>query len=55
VLRGFRESGIVDIREGHVSIGSLERLAEVAQPLLDSHERRSADFVGNNPERSSAR
>jgi CRP-like cAMP-binding protein len=53
VLRGFREKGIVDIRDGQVSIGSLERLAEVAYPLLDSHERRSPEFVGNHREASS--
>jgi CRP-like cAMP-binding protein len=52
VLRGFRESGIVDIRDGQVSIGSLERLADIARPLLDSHERRSPEFVGNSRERS---
>jgi CRP/FNR family transcriptional regulator, anaerobic regulatory protein len=52
VLRGFRENGIVDIRDGQVAIGSLERLAEVARPLLDSHERRSPEFVGNARERS---
>jgi CRP-like cAMP-binding protein len=51
VLRGFRESGIVDIREGQVMIGSLERLADVARPLLDSHERSSPEFVGRSHER----
>jgi CRP/FNR family transcriptional regulator, anaerobic regulatory protein len=50
VLRGFRENEIVDIRDGRVSIGSLERLAEVAHPLLDSHERSAPEFVGNKSE-----
>jgi len=52
VLKGFRDSGIVDIRDGQVSIRSLEALADVAQPLLDSHERRSREFVGTQRARS---
>jgi CRP-like cAMP-binding protein len=53
VLRVFRESGIVDIRDGQVAIGSLERLADIARPLLDSYERNAREFVGNRRERSS--
>jgi CRP-like cAMP-binding protein len=53
VLRGFRESGIVDIRDGQVSIRSLEQLAAVAYPLLDTHERASPEFVGNHREHGS--
>jgi CRP/FNR family transcriptional regulator len=55
VLKGFRESGIVDIRDGQVSIGSLAALAEVAQPLLDSHERSAPEFVGTARARSNKR
>jgi CRP/FNR family transcriptional regulator, anaerobic regulatory protein len=39
VLKRFRESGIVHIREGRVSIGELGDLVEVARPLLDPHDR----------------
>jgi CRP-like cAMP-binding protein len=48
VLKTFREDGIVTIRDGEVRIGDLERLAKVAFPLLDTYERRTAEYVGEN-------
>lgn len=41
VLRGFRESGIVKIRDGWVSIVDLTRLTACASALLDVHEKSS--------------
>jgi CRP-like cAMP-binding protein len=46
VLKVFRESGIVVVRDGEVNILDLGRLSEIAYPLLDVHERRSTDHVG---------
>ena len=46
VLKSFRESGIVTVREGRVSIGSLEALARRANALLDTHERATPEYVG---------
>jgi CRP-like cAMP-binding protein len=48
VLKTFREDGIVTIREGEVRIGDLERLAKIAFPLLDTYERRTPEYVGEN-------
>jgi hypothetical protein len=46
VLKAFRRDGVVTIRDGMVSIGSLESLAERAYPLLDTHERTVPEYVG---------
>jgi CRP/FNR family transcriptional regulator, anaerobic regulatory protein len=48
VLKTFREDGIVTIRDGEVRIADLERLAKVAFPLLDTYERRTSEYVGEN-------
>jgi CRP-like cAMP-binding protein len=48
VLKTFREDGVVTIREGEVRIGDLERLAKIAFPLLDTYERRTPEYVGEN-------
>jgi CRP-like cAMP-binding protein len=39
VLKEFRDSGIVTVRDGHVSIMNLPVLAQRAAPLLDVYER----------------
>ena len=46
VLRMFRESGIVTVRDGKVAIRDLKRLAEVAHPLLDKYERTNPAYTG---------
>jgi CRP/FNR family transcriptional regulator, anaerobic regulatory protein len=46
VLKVFRQDGVVTIRDGMVSIGSLESLAKRAYPLLDTHERTVPEYVG---------
>jgi CRP/FNR family transcriptional regulator len=46
VLRGLREAGLVTIRDGTLSIGSLERLAQLAHPLLDPYEQSNPAYVG---------
>lgn len=55
VLKGFRESGIVVVRDGEVNILDLHRLSQIASPLLDVHEQTSVDHVGGaalSPSRS---
>jgi CRP/FNR family transcriptional regulator, anaerobic regulatory protein len=49
VLKSFREQGIVTVRAGEVHIGDLQRLAKIAFPLLDTYERRTPEYVGENP------
>jgi CRP/FNR family transcriptional regulator, anaerobic regulatory protein len=46
VLKAFRESGIVTVRDGLVSITNLDLLVQRASALLDSHERGAAAYVG---------
>lgn len=46
VLKVFRESEVATVRNGRVSIGSLELLARRAYPLLDTHERVTPEYVG---------
>jgi CRP/FNR family transcriptional regulator, anaerobic regulatory protein len=46
VLKSFRESGVVLVREGEVVILDLTRLAQAACPLLDTFERRSPAHLG---------
>ena len=50
VLKLFREEGIVTLRDGEVNIGDLDRLANIAFPLLDTYERRTLEYVGDAPE-----
>jgi CRP/FNR family transcriptional regulator, anaerobic regulatory protein len=45
-LRGFRENGILTVRDGHVAIHDLNKLTALAYPLLDPFERTTAEFVG---------
>jgi CRP/FNR family transcriptional regulator, anaerobic regulatory protein len=49
VLRSYRERGILQVREGEVSILDLETLASIALPLLDVYERNSPEYVGPGP------
>ena len=46
VLKEFRDSGIMTVRDGHVSIQNLERLAQRAAPLLDVYERTDPAYAG---------
>lgn len=54
VLRSFREENILTIRDGEVRIASLERLAEIAFPLLDTYERSTPEYVGENAQQARA-
>jgi len=49
VLKEFRDSGIVTVRDGFVSIASLDLLAHRAAPLLDVYERNDPAYVGPHP------
>lgn len=51
ILRGFREAGIVSVRDGEVSIGDLDELARRAYPLLDAYERATPEYVGEQADR----
>lgn len=51
VLKSFRERGIVMVRDGQVSIMSLQELTRIAYPLLDAYERASPDYVGQPVEK----
>ena len=44
-LKAFRQDGIVEIRDGQVSINMLRELVRIAEPLLDAHERVAPEFV----------
>jgi CRP/FNR family transcriptional regulator len=46
VLKDFRDSGIVAVRDGRVTIANLEMLAHRASALLDPYERATAAYVG---------
>lgn len=48
VLKEFRESFIVSIREGWVSIGDLQRLTQRAAALLDTYERSTPAYLGQS-------
>jgi len=45
VLKAFRESGIVTLRDGHVTIKDLDALSQRASSLLDPHERVAPAYV----------
>jgi DNA-binding transcriptional regulator LsrR (DeoR family) len=47
VLRTLREEGVVTVRDGLVTIDSLEQLVQRAYPLLDAYERASSVYVGS--------
>jgi CRP/FNR family transcriptional regulator, anaerobic regulatory protein len=47
VLKEFRDSRILTVRDGRVTINDLDRLARRATPLLDSYERNNPAYVGN--------
>jgi CRP/FNR family transcriptional regulator len=49
VLRALREEGVVTVRDGLVTIHSVDLLSRRAYPLLDSHERTSPAYVGAAP------
>jgi CRP-like cAMP-binding protein len=46
VLRSFRESGIVTVRDGRVSIHDMPKLRESAHALLDRYERSTPEYAG---------
>lgn len=48
VLKEFRDSGIVTVRDGHVSITNLDLLAQRAAPLLDVYERTDPAYAGHS-------
>ncbi len=47
VLRSLREDGVVTVRDGMVTIESLELLVQRARPLLDAYEQASPAYVGS--------
>jgi CRP/FNR family transcriptional regulator, anaerobic regulatory protein len=51
VLKEFRDSGVVTVRDGQVRIADLDSLAQRAAPLLDAYERTDAAYVGGRPSR----
>jgi CRP-like cAMP-binding protein len=46
VLKSFRESRIVTVRDGRVCIADLEALTRIAAPLLDPYERVTQEYIG---------
>jgi CRP/FNR family transcriptional regulator, anaerobic regulatory protein len=44
VLKTFRERGIATVRDGNVNIADLEALTQRAAPLLDAHDRATAEY-----------
>jgi CRP/FNR family transcriptional regulator, anaerobic regulatory protein len=48
VLKQFRDSGIVTVRDGHVRITNLNLLAHRASRLLDAYERYDVAYVGHH-------
>jgi CRP/FNR family transcriptional regulator len=55
VLKTFREAGIVTVRDGLVSITDLDEVVQRASPLLDTHERAAAAYVGGQHKGSNPR
>jgi CRP/FNR family transcriptional regulator, anaerobic regulatory protein len=45
VLKSFRESGIVSVRDGKVTINDLDALSDRAAPLLDIYEKSTKQYV----------
>jgi CRP/FNR family transcriptional regulator, anaerobic regulatory protein len=54
VLKDFRDSGMVTVRDGRVTIANLDRLAQRASPLLDAYERVNPAYVGEQEAGSNA-
>ena len=54
VLKDFRDSGMVTVRDGRVTIANLDRLAQRASPLLDAYERVNPAYVGEQVAGSNA-
>jgi CRP/FNR family transcriptional regulator len=48
VLRVLREADIALVRDGEVRILNLNKLAQIAGPLLDSYERCNPQYVGDH-------
>jgi DNA-binding transcriptional regulator LsrR (DeoR family) len=48
VLKEFRDSGVVTVRDGRVSIADLGSLAVRAAPLLDAYELTDAAYAGGH-------
>src|SRR3954447_6152828 len=46
VLRRLREAGIVTVQQGFVTVGSIERLSQIAAPMQDIYERATPAFSG---------
>jgi DNA-binding transcriptional regulator LsrR (DeoR family) len=46
VLKDFRDSGMVTVRDGRVTISNLDMLAQRASALLDTYERVNPAYVG---------
>ena len=44
VLRVFRENGVLTVRDGEVTIQSLQKLRELAYPLLDVYEKTAPQY-----------
>ena len=55
VLKDFRESGMVTVRDGRVTIANLDMLAQRASALLDPYERVNPAYVGEQEAGSNAR
>ena len=49
VLKEFRDSGVVTVRDGRVTITNLDALTVRAAPLLDSYERTDGAYAGGRP------
>jgi FMN phosphatase YigB (HAD superfamily) len=46
VLRRLRESGIVTVQRGVVTVDEIARLSQLAAPLQDIYERATPEFGG---------
>jgi CRP/FNR family transcriptional regulator, anaerobic regulatory protein len=46
VLKGFRENGVVVVRDGQVTLLDLGKMTAIARPLLDPYERTAPEYVG---------
>ena len=54
VLKDFRDSGMVTVRDGRVTIANLDMLAQRASALLDAYERVNPAYVGEQEAVSNA-
>jgi CRP-like cAMP-binding protein len=54
VLKDFRDSGMVTVRDGRVAIANLDMLAQRASALLDPYERVNPAYVGGQEAGSNA-